>query len=117
MGWQFPLISAHGTDFNYDFGAAFTKEQLASGRVPYNFAMIDNTSMEDLHGTSVFLKDEGGTIYHTYSSFARGGERFMGTYAFLDITPKGRDETKNGNMGDWLRRHDEYDVPRAEAAE
>lgn len=113
MGWHIPFVSSHGGDFNYDFGVSFTKEQLDTGRVPYNFEMIDNKSMEDLHGTSVFIKKEDGAIYHTYSAYARGDERSLGTYAFLDLTPKGRDE--NNNMVDWLKRHDEYDVARAAA--
>ena len=59
---------------------------------------------------SVFTKAEDGTVYHTYSSFARGGELFLNSYAFLDITPKGRDETgPRGNLTDWVRLHDRYD--------
>ncbi len=115
MGWRFPFISSRGSDFNFDFGVSFTAEQLATGRVPYNYAMIDNTSMEDMHGTSVFIKDDDGTIYHTYSCYGRGDERHMGAYGLLDLTPKGRDETGRGNMGDWLKRHDEYEPARAAA--
>jgi predicted dithiol-disulfide oxidoreductase (DUF899 family) len=35
---------------------------------------------------------------------------FLGAYAFLDITPKGRNETINGNLTDWVRRHDQYNT-------
>ncbi|MGA2410518.1 MAG: DUF899 family protein, partial [Candidatus Binataceae bacterium] len=67
------------------------------------------TTMEDLHGTSVFFKDENGGIFHTYSTYARGDERGIGAYAFLDLTPKGRNETgPNFNLTDWVKRHDEY---------
>ena len=62
-----------------------------------------------MSGRSVFYQDEAGQIFHTYSSFARGGELFLGSYAFLDITPKGRDETINGNLTDWVRHHDRYE--------
>ena len=57
------------------------------------------------HGVSAFARD-GDSIYHYYSSYARGTEFLMGYYAILDRTPKGRDE--NDEM--WVRRHDEYDA-------
>ena len=34
---------------------------------------------------------------------------FLAVYGWLDIGPKGRTETKNGNLGDWVRRHDRYE--------
>jgi predicted dithiol-disulfide oxidoreductase (DUF899 family) len=74
----------------------------------YNFGLIDS-AMEDLPGASVFYRDASGTIYHTYSSFARGGEEMLGAYMLLDITPKGRNENgPNYNLTDWVRRHDRY---------
>lgn len=66
--------------------------------------------MDELPGTSVFCKYPSGEIFHTYSAYARGGERHLGTYGWLDIAPKGRNE--NGprhDMGDWLRHHDKYE--------
>ncbi len=109
MGWKFPWVSSEGGDFNYDFHVSFTKDELAKGAVFYNFEMTKNETMEDLHGTSVFFKDGDGGIYHTYSAYARGDERGLGTYMWLDITPKGRDEGAGGNLTDWVRRHDEYE--------
>jgi hypothetical protein len=41
---------------------------------------------------------------------------FLGTYHFLDITPNGRNETKNGNLTDWVRHHDHYDAGGSVAA-
>jgi len=32
------------------------------------------------------------------------------SYAVLDVTPKGRNETINGNLTDWVRHHDRYDT-------
>ena len=42
-------------------------------------------------------------------SRARGGDALIGTYHYLDMTPKGRNETGpyHGLM-DWVRLHDEY---------
>jgi len=61
-----------------------------------------------MSGRSVFYKNAAGDVFHTYSSFGRGGEMHLGTYHYLDITPKGREETINGNMTDWVRHHDKY---------
>jgi predicted dithiol-disulfide oxidoreductase (DUF899 family) len=112
MGWKFPWVSSEGSDFNYDFHVSFTKDELAKGKVFYNFEMTKNADMEDLHGTSVFFKDADGAIYHTYSAYARGDERSLGTYMWLDITPKGRDEGEGGNLTNWVKRHDEYEGKR-----
>ena len=109
MGWDVRWVSSHGNDFNFDFNVSFTPEQIASGTATYNYR--DGARViDELSGRSVFYRDETGQIFHTYSSFARGGEMFLGSYAFLDITPKGRDETINGNLTDWVRHHDRYDA-------
>jgi len=34
---------------------------------------------------------------------------FLAVYGWLDVVPKGRNETKNGNLTDWVRRHDRYE--------
>ncbi|HXA26143.1 MAG TPA: thioredoxin family protein [Acetobacteraceae bacterium] len=107
MGWRFRWVSSYGSDFNYDFHVSFTPEQVASGKAYYNYELRD-VGIDELSGRSVFYRDEAGDIFHTYSSYARGGELFLGSYAVLDITPKGRDETINGNMTDWVRHHDRY---------
>jgi predicted dithiol-disulfide oxidoreductase (DUF899 family) len=108
MGWHFDWVSSYDSDFNYDFNVSFRKEDLANGEVYYNYEMY-KTTMEDLHGTSIFYKDESGAVFHTYSSYARGDERSLGAYMFLDLTPKGRNENgPNYNLTDWVKRHDEY---------
>jgi predicted dithiol-disulfide oxidoreductase (DUF899 family) len=108
MGWRFRWVSSFGSDFNYDFHVSFSPEQVASGKAYYNYELRD-VGIDELSGRSVFYRDEAGDIFHTYSSYARGGELFLGSYAVLDITPKGRDETVNGNLTDWVRHHDRYD--------
>ena len=64
--------------------------------------------IDELSGVSVFYRDEDGAIFHCYSLYGRGGEMFLPVYAWLDIVPKGRNETKNGDLTDWVRRHDRY---------
>lgn len=107
MGWTFKWVSSFANDFNYDFHVSFRPEDTAGGKVEYNYEMIE-TSMEELPGTSVFARDDAGTIYHTYSSYGRGAEETLVTYRLLDMTPKGRDEGPGGNLMGWVKRHDEY---------
>ena len=89
MGWTFPWVSSHGSDFNFDFGVSFKKEDIAAGRASFNYGTPIKSS-EDMMGTSIFVRNESGEIFHTYSTFARGIENLMGTFMWLDLTPKGR---------------------------
>ena len=106
MGWQFKWVSSIGNSFNYDFRVSFTPEEVASGDIDYNFGEWRETG-EEWPGVSAFYKDEAGEVFRTYSTYGRGVEVMMGTYAMLDLAPKGRNETEG--MG-WLRRHDQYDT-------
>ena len=56
----------------------------------------------------MFLEDTDGTIYRTYSCYARGLDMLNGAYHLLDVVPKGRDEDGLDYSMAWLRRHDEY---------
>jgi predicted dithiol-disulfide oxidoreductase (DUF899 family) len=132
MQWTFPWASSSASDFNYDYGVAFTEEQQRSGVVEHNYRAMNTrselrdedtlpvygtdaaTSTRDAPGLSAFaLKD--GSVYHTYSAYVRGLDSLWGMYQWLDRTPKGRNETMVQGMGDlhgsgWYRRHDEYAV-------
>jgi predicted dithiol-disulfide oxidoreductase (DUF899 family) len=110
MGWKFKWVSSLGSDFNYDYHVSFTKDDLAKGKVYYNYDMTEGWGMEELPGISVFYKDANGDIFHTYSSYARGGDLLIGAHNWLDLTPKGRNET---TIMDWMRRHDEYEDTNA----
>lgn len=117
MGWHFPWVSSFGSDFNFDFNVSFRPEDVGSGnKVMYNYALTE-TGVDELPGYSVFIKDDDGSIYHTYSSFGRGAEALLGTYVLLDMLPKGREE--NGpyhSLMDWVKRHDEYEAAAAQSA-
>jgi predicted dithiol-disulfide oxidoreductase (DUF899 family) len=114
MGWRFPWVSSHGNDFNFDFHVSFRPEE-AEGEVYYNYDMRDFES-DEMPGLSVFAKDASGAIFHTYSAYARGLDRLVGTYNFLDLVPKGRDEAELPWTMAWVRRHDEYeDVQKSES--
>jgi predicted dithiol-disulfide oxidoreductase (DUF899 family) len=108
MGWRFPWVSSFGSDFNYDYNVSFTKEELAKGEVRYNYELTRFPS-EEAPGASVFARDKTGAIYHTYSSYARGLDILVGTYNFLDLVPKGRDEEGLAHSMAWVRHHDKYD--------
>jgi hypothetical protein len=68
-----------------------------------------NPGLEDRSGDSVFVKDDGGQIFHTYSTYGRGGEEFLGIYRYLDVTPKGRNEDGPfKTLADWVRPKNMY---------
>jgi predicted dithiol-disulfide oxidoreductase (DUF899 family) len=109
MGWRFTWVSSFGNSFNFDYHVSFTPEQIARGDIDYNFGTTKYPH-EDLPGTSVFINNERGEVFHTYSCYARGGENLIGAYHFLDLAPKGRNEKA---IMDWVRLHDEYDTASA----
>jgi predicted dithiol-disulfide oxidoreductase (DUF899 family) len=119
MGWQFPWVSAAGSDFNVDLGFSSSEEQTRAWVAP----MLDQLPpivernaretgtdvvgyLSEGFGVSAFILDDGA-VYQTYSTGARGVEFLMGYYAILDRAPKGRDEGDDWQV--WIRRHDEYE--------
>jgi predicted dithiol-disulfide oxidoreductase (DUF899 family) len=119
MGWTFPWVSCAGGEFNFDFGFARTLEQtreaiapmLAQGPHPVLDHMSRDTGTDvagyltEAPGLSTFALDDG-TVYHVYSTTARGLEFLLGYYPILDRAPRGRDETEGSPV--WIRRHDDY---------
>jgi predicted dithiol-disulfide oxidoreductase (DUF899 family) len=126
MGWTFPWSSSFKNEFNSDFSVSFTEEEQRAGGIEYNYrrgshamdaknapepvrqfaAMCGTdapTYTRDRPGMSAFVIEDG-TVYHTYSAYARGLDALWGAYQWLDRGPKGRNEA-----GIWWRRHDEYD--------
>jgi predicted dithiol-disulfide oxidoreductase (DUF899 family) len=136
MGWRFPWASSHGSDFNYDFQAAFSQEQQRSGVAEYNFGARDlgspfevgeegplaewaamcgtdwPTYAREAPGMSAFALEDG-VVHHTYSAYARGLDGLWGMYQWLDRAPRGRNEARTDDAPlNWFRRHDEYGRPR-----
>jgi predicted dithiol-disulfide oxidoreductase (DUF899 family) len=109
MGWHFNWVSSHGSDFNANFHVSFTEEELAQGKVNYNYMLQEFPSAE-APGLSVFYKDAAGDVFHTYSTYGRGVEELMGTYRILDLVPKGRDEDQLEFSMKWVRYHDRYET-------
>jgi len=105
LGWTFEWASSHGSSFNHDFGVSFTPDELAGGKVSYNYETQDARGPE-LPGISVFYQD-GDAVFHTYSCYARGLDMLNTAYHYLDLVPRGRDEQGQHPMS-WLRLRDEY---------
>jgi predicted dithiol-disulfide oxidoreductase (DUF899 family) len=113
MGWRFEWVSSDGGDFNRDFRVTFSEDDIAKGRIDYNFGTIvaDPRYLDrELPGVSVFTKDEAGAVFHTYSTYARGLDALLGANHYLDLTPEGRND---GAYPNWPRRRDEYDTAAA----
>ena len=115
MGWNVNWVSAHDTDFNGDFHVSFTPREMASGEVYYNYGKRPFPH-EEAPGVSVFARGADGAVYHTYSTYGRGVEFIMGAYHILDLVPKGRDEEKLDYGMEWVRHHDRYEQPAADAS-
>jgi predicted dithiol-disulfide oxidoreductase (DUF899 family) len=108
MGWRFKWVSSYGSDFNFDYDVSFTEDELAKGKVSYNYDNPEFPS-DEAPGASVFYKEKSGHVFHTYSAYARGLDILLGAYNYLDLTPKGRDEDGLAFSMSWIRHHDRYD--------
>jgi predicted dithiol-disulfide oxidoreductase (DUF899 family) len=116
MGWSFPFVSSLGSSFGFDFGVAYTDDEIASGTARHNlhtdwdhaeiptepFRKSEERPPKDLPGMSTFALQDGA-VYHTYSAYARGMDALWGMWQWLDRAPGGRDERTMD-----LRLHDEY---------
>ncbi len=107
LGWSFKWVSSGGNDFNYDYQVSFRPEDLARGTAEYNYAKHAG-SMPDLPGFSVFFKADSGSIFHTYSTYARGVDPMNVAYQLLDLVPKGRDEQGLPYPMAWVKLRDLY---------
>jgi predicted dithiol-disulfide oxidoreductase (DUF899 family) len=118
MGWSLPWVSSANTDFNFDFGASYTEEQVREFITPVEDGLPPIVRQNaaatgtDIRGylsespaVSVFMLQDGA-VYQTYATAARGVEFLMGYYPILDWVPKGRDE--GDAFQTWIHRHDEY---------
>ena len=104
MGWSFKWVSSQSTDFNYDYQASFTPEDVQAKAGYFNYVKQD-VGTTDREGVSVFYKDADGALFHTYSTYARGIDLVNTAYNYLDLVPRGRDE---GDSPGWVRHHDKY---------
>lgn len=115
MGWTFDWFSSGNNDFNHDYAVSFTPEQIEAGEAKYNFGTTPPYGPE-LPGISVFYRGDGGAVFHTYSTFARGLDMMNAAYHYLDLTPLGRHEEGLPYPMDWVRLRDQYQPEAAKAA-
>ena len=109
MGWSFKWVSSFGSDFNWDYDVSFKPEDVAKKQVYYNYTIQSFPAAEG-PGISVFYKDpDGGGIFHTDSTYARGIDLLNTAYNILDLAPKGRDEDNLEFTQSWVRYHDRYE--------
>jgi predicted dithiol-disulfide oxidoreductase (DUF899 family) len=113
MGWNFKWVSSNGNDFNYDFKISFPDDEVGKEGI-YNFGTT-KVYGEEMPGISVFIKNESGEVFRTYSAYAWGLDIIVGTYNLLDMAPKGRDEANLPFTMSWVKRHDEYEQTPAAA--
>jgi predicted dithiol-disulfide oxidoreductase (DUF899 family) len=98
MGWEHIPWYTITDDFDADFG------------------------VDEWHGTNAFLR-EGDSIYRTYFVNARGDEAMGSTWAYLDLTALGRQETWEDSPEGypqtppyvWWNYHDRYETTEAAA--
>jgi len=108
MGWSFDWLSSANTDFNYDYAVSFKPDEINSSGKIYNFGTSE-FGVEEAPGISAFYRDEAGTVFHTYSCFARGLDMMNAAYQYLDLTPLGRHEEGLSYPMAWVRLHDQYE--------
>src|SRR5260221_14273149 len=103
MGWSLPWVSAANTDFNFDFGASYTAEQVRSwgfdeGGLPPIMAHNAAATGTDVAG---YLSESpavsaltlaGGAVYQPYAPPAPGVELLMGYYPNPHRASEGREE-------------------------
>lgn len=107
MGWSFNWVSSFPSDFNFDYQVSFTDAQLEAGEARYNYQPMQ-FKMDEMAGISAFARDQGGEVFHTYSTYGRGLDLMNGAYNYLDLAPKGRDEDGLEHSMAWLKLRDSY---------
>ena len=60
-------------------------------------------------GSACSTRTRTATIFHTYSTYARGIDMVNTAYNYLDLVPKGRDEETVDSPRQWVRHHDRYE--------
>ena len=107
-GWTIPWYSSGASTFNYDFHATVDP---SVAPVQHNYRLADpseNIEPGELSGMSVFLRLDNDSIFHTYSTFARGVERVTDPWSLLDLTPYGRQEGWEDSPDGWPQSDDNH---------
>jgi len=65
---------------------------------------------DEASGNSVFFTGWKGDVFHTYSTYARGGEQQLSAFILLDWTPGGRMNRAGEKSYRLGKDHDKYDA-------
>ena len=97
-GWDFPWYSSYGTDFNYDFHVTLDENKAP---VVYDYQskaeilvtdpdneLVSAEISVEVPGISCFLRS-GDSVFHTYSTYARGTEHVSAVRSYLELTALG----------------------------
>lgn len=106
MGWSFEWVSSFESDFNFDFNVSFKDEDIKLGQAMYNYRETGSVA-DEMPGASFFIK-KGDEVFHSYSTYGRGLDILNGAYNWLDLCPKGRDESELDYPMSWVKHHDQY---------
>lgn len=108
-GWDIRWLSSLDSDFNYDFHVTLDPKV-----APQEYNYRDKAETEAAVGHSVKMLGEspglsvffriGDDIFHTYSTYARGGESLVDSYRLLDATPYGRQEDFEDSPPGWPQK-------------
>ena len=108
MGWRFKWVSSYGSDFNYDFHVSFKPDEIAQGEGYYNYELRD-VGIDECPAAACSTRTRQATSSTPTPRMPAAARCPWAATVYLDMTPKGRDETINGNLTDWVRHHDRYD--------
>lgn len=107
-GWTLPWYSSFGSSFNYDFHVTFD-ESVA----PFEHNFRTKAELQQLgetlfgagesQGLSVFFRVDD-SVFHSYSTYARGVEGLSNSFALLDTTPYGRQQEFEDSPAGWPQR-------------
>ncbi|NKF22785.1 DUF899 domain-containing protein [Solimonas marina] len=107
-GWTLPWYSSFASDFNYDFHATLDADKAPP---ELNYRGLDELAPNvrgrakgEIPGLSVFFRGDDNTVFHSYSSYARGCEYLTDAYRLLDVTPYGRQEDWEDSPPGWPQK-------------
>jgi len=107
-GWKVPWFSSNRSDFNYDFHVTFDE-----ATAPFEHNYRSKAELQQLgetrfgpgesQGLSVFFQMDG-SVFHSYSTYARGVEGLTNSFSLLDTTVYGRQQDFEDSPSGWPQR-------------
>ena len=108
LGWSFKWLSSGGTDFNYDYNVSFKPEERRQGPGALQLRADRDDHVRPAGNQRILQGCRAGSVFHTYSCYARGLDMLNNAYHYLDLVPKGRDEAGLPHTMAWVKFRDLY---------